>query len=159
MPATPAERFELRDLVDAYATAIDERDTELLVSLFTPDAHLFVVEDGREEELASYRGAAELARLMDRLGQYGSTMHLISNHRLEVDGNSATGVAYCLAHHLTEREGATQDLVMAIRYFDRYERVSEDGAWRIAERKIVRYWDELRPILDERVSFVGVGSR
>jgi ketosteroid isomerase-like protein len=159
MPATPAERFELRDLVDAYATAIDERDTELLVSLFTPDASLFVVEDGRQEELARYHGAAELAQLMDRLDQYGSTMHLISNHRLEVDGNSATGVVYCLAHHLTERDGATQDLVMAIRYFDRYARAREDCAWRIAERKIVRYWDELRPILDERVSLHASGLR
>jgi ketosteroid isomerase-like protein len=158
MPATPAERFELRDLVDAYATAIDERDTELLVSLFTPDANLFVVEDGREEELARYDGAAELARLMDRLDQYGPTMHVISNHRVRVDGASATGVAYCLAHHLAERDGATQDLVMAIRYFDRYAR-GEDDEWKIAERKIVRYWDELRPVLDERVSFQTVGPR
>jgi ketosteroid isomerase-like protein len=159
MSATPAERFELRDLVDAYATAIDERNTELLVSLFTPDANLFVVEDGRQEELARYDGAAELARLMDRLDQYGPTMHVISNHRVRVDGGSATGVAYCLAHHLAERDGATQDLVMAIRYFDRYARASEGEEWKIAERKIVRYWDELRPILDERVSFDAVGPR
>jgi hypothetical protein len=159
MPATPAERFELRDLVDAYATAIDERDTDLLVSLFTPDAQLFVVEDGREQELARYRGSAELALLMDRLGQYGPTMHVLSNHRVRVDANSATGVVYCLAHHLAERDGATQDLVMMIRYFDRYARAGEGEEWKIAERKIVRYWDELRPILDERVSFQAVGAR
>jgi alkylhydroperoxidase family enzyme len=159
MSVTLAERFELRDLVDAYATAIDERDTDLLVSLFTPDAQLFVVEDGRDQELARYRGSAELVRLMDRLGNYGSTMHVISNHRVRVDASRTTGVAYCLAHHLTERDGATQDLVMVIRYFDRYARAGDEGAWQIAERKIVRYWDELRPILDERVSFQAVGTR
>jgi ketosteroid isomerase-like protein len=154
MPATPADHCELKDLVDAYATAIDERDRALLVSIFTPDAHLFVQEDGREEVLVAYDGSDELAHLMDLLDDYGPTMHLMSNHRIQVDGDRATGVVYCLAHHLSKQDdGSTRNLVMAIRYFDRYTRPDSAGAWKIAERKIVRYWDELRPIVEESVSF------
>jgi ketosteroid isomerase-like protein len=154
MPATPADHCELKDLVDAYATAIDERDRALLVSIFTPDAHLFVQEDGREEVLVAYDGSDQIERLMDLLDGYGPTMHLMSNHRIQVDGARATGVVYCLAHHLIEQDdGSKRNLVMAIRYFDRYARLDAAGAWKIAERKIVRYWDELRPIVEESVSF------
>jgi ketosteroid isomerase-like protein len=154
MPATPADHCELKDLVDAYATAIDERDRALLVGIFTADAHLFVQEHGREEVLVAYDGSDQIAQLMDLLDGYGPTMHLMSNHRIQVDGDRATGVVYCLAHHLTEQDdGSTRNLVMAIRYFDRYARAGDGGQWKIAERKIVRYWDELRPIVEESVSF------
>lgn len=151
MSLTPEDRFELRDLVDAYATVLDERDSRGFVGLFTDDGHLGVYEPDSDEPLSAYNGAAELENVMEMLHAYGPTMHLMANHRVRAEDDGAAGVVYCLARHLTERDGKLSDLVMTIRYVDRYRRTG-DG-WRIAHRKVVRYWNELRDVVDERVVF------
>jgi hypothetical protein len=78
-------------------------------------------------------------------------MHVVSNHRVEVDGDRASGVVYCLAHHNTVCDGVPHNLVMTIRYHDRYRRTA--AGWRFEHRKIVRFWNELRPLLDDRAAF------
>jgi hypothetical protein len=60
------------------------------------------------------------------------TMHVIGNHLADVHGDTATGLTYCIAHHL--REDRT-DLVMMVRYVDRYSPGS-DGVWLIADRSV-----------------------
>jgi 3-phenylpropionate/cinnamic acid dioxygenase small subunit len=151
VPASVEDRLELQDLGHAYATAIDERDADRLVGLFTDDGHFGVHLPGVDEPFARFDGRDEIRTLMGMLEPYGDTMHLMTNHRVDVEGNTATGVVYCLAHHLTERNDTLEDLVMAIRYVDRYERTL--GGWRIADRRCVRYWTELRPVLADRAAF------
>jgi ketosteroid isomerase-like protein len=143
------DRLELRALVDAYASALDRRDIDAFVALFTADAHLGIYEPGVEIPASRFDGTAELASLMSMLEVYGETMHVMANHTVTFDGEQANGEVYCLAHHLTD--GATRNLAMTIRYRDRYER-TQDG-WRIAHRRIIRYWNERRPVLSERLAF------
>ena len=151
MAATVSDRLELADLAYAYAAALDERDVAGFAALFTEDAHLGVYEPDAELPLLGYDGRTEIAQAVGLLDPYGETMHVVSNHRVEVDGDQASGVVYCLAHHNTVRDGAPHNLVMTIRYHDRYRRTG-DG-WRFTHRKIVRFWNELRPLLDERAAF------
>jgi 3-phenylpropionate/cinnamic acid dioxygenase small subunit len=150
MGASVSDRLELGDLAYAYATALDERDVEGFAALFTRDGHLGVYEPDAEQPLLGYDGA-DIARAVGLLDDYGETMHVVSNHRVEVDGERASGVVYCRAHHTTVRDGARFDLVMTIRYHDRYRRTP--AGWRFSHRKIVRLWNELRPLLDERAAF------
>ena len=146
-----ADRIELRALVDAYATALDTRDSDGLVALFTPDAHFGIYEPGRSDPSHAFNGAAELATLMEMLRVYGDTMHLMANHTVTIDGDGAAGEVYCLAHHLTDKDGETVDLVMTIRYRDRYARTS--AGWRLARREVVRFWNEVHPVMAERTTF------
>ena len=88
---------------------------------------------------------------MDIVGGYGATMHLMANHTVALAGDRAEGEVYCQAHHLTAVDGETRDLVMTIRYRDRYARTPE--GWRIASRRVVRLWNELRPVMAERTAF------
>ena len=128
---------ELRALVDGYGVALDERDGPTFAALFTDDATLAVVKpDGTES--GRHVGAAALAAVPEKLSRYDRTLHLISTHRTRVDGDRATGVAYCEAHH---REGEG-DFVMFIRYEDEY-RLTADG-WRIAHRVVRTQWVEKR---------------
>jgi 3-phenylpropionate/cinnamic acid dioxygenase small subunit len=150
MGASVSDRLELNDLAYAYASALDERDVDGFGALFTPDGHLGVYEPDAQQPLLGYDGA-EIARAVGLLDDYGETMHVVSNHRVEVDGDEGSGVVYCLAHHTTVRDGAPFNLVMTIRYQDRYRRT--DAGWRFSERRIVRLWNELRPLLDERAAF------
>lgn len=151
MGVSASDRLELTDLVHAYAGALDARDVDGFAVLFTEDGHLGVYEPDAERPLIGYDGAGEIAQAVGLLDDYGETMHVVSNHRMEVDGDEGSGVVYCLAHHTTVRDGAPHNLVMTIRYHDRYRRTA-DG-WRFSERRIVRLWNELRPLLEERAAF------
>jgi 3-phenylpropionate/cinnamic acid dioxygenase small subunit len=151
MGVSVSDRLDLADLAYAYATALDERDVEGFAALFTEDAHLGVYEPDAEQPLLGYDGRAEIAQAVGLLDPYGETMHVVSNHRVEVDGDRASGVVYCLAHHNTVRDGVPHNLVMTIRYHDRYRRTA--AGWRFEHRKIVRFWNELRPLLDDRAPF------
>ena len=128
---------ELRQLVDGYAVAADERDAEAFRSLFADDAVLVVVgEDGAER--SRYEGADAIAAVPGRLARYERTLHLVSTHRASVDGDTATGTAYCEAHH----RDAGGDRVLYLRYDDGY--VRRDGRWRIADRVVRTLWSEQR---------------
>src|SRR5450432_119615 len=118
MAASVSDRLELADLAYAYAAA---RDVAAFAALFTEDAHLGVYEPGSERPLLGYDGRAQIADAVALLDPYGETMHVVSNHRVSVDGDQATGVVYCLAHHTTVRDDAPHNLVMTIRYYDRYQ--------------------------------------
>lgn len=146
-----SDRLELRALVDEYARAVDLRDSERFVDVFTSDGHFGIHEPDVEEPAARYDGAKELGTVMGLLGDYGETIHLMVNHYVDLDGNSATGIVYCLARHLVERDGQTKDLEMVVRYHDHYVRT--ERGWRIARRRIVRHWNELRPVEEGHLVF------
>lgn len=127
---------ELRALVDGYALANDDRDGTALRALFTADAVLTVVQpDGATRRREGRDAIAELPLLLAR---YDETLHLVSTHRTSVDGDQATGVAYCEAHH----RGDGADRVLFIRYDDEYVRTPE--GWRFAARTVGIRWVEDR---------------
>src|SRR5262245_32971697 len=123
----------LRDLVEAYAMAADQRDADWFSSLWLPDATLAVY-DGEERRTGIYEGADAMRGVTRALGRYVRTIHLVTTHRAVVDGDGTTakGQTYCTAHHLTgsSSNGAEcEDLVMTIRYDDEFG-LDDDGAWR-----------------------------
>ena len=138
----PAERLALRDLVDAYGASADRRDPATFTALFLPDATL-TVHHGESPPVA-YVGHDRLAEIPERLGRYRQTLHLMSNHRVDIDGDTAEGEAACQAHHLTDQEGGTVDLVMTIRYRDTYSRTV--SGWRFATRQVHILWRSEGPV-------------
>ena len=145
------DREELRALVDAYATACDSRDGEAFASLFAPDATMTIYNPFESEPLATLAGAESMAGAIAPLSQYRATLHLMANHTTEVEGESATGDTYCLAHHLRPAGDGVEDLVMMIRYGDRYAKAA-DG-WRFAHRDVRILWTELRPASADPIPF------
>jgi ketosteroid isomerase-like protein len=151
MGSDQSERLAVQDLNLDYALALDERNGAAFCDLFTEDAIFVVYEPHSAEPLFGYTGRAELAGLMGHLDQWGPTLHVMTNHRVMLDGDCATGVVYGLAHHTTELDGRPHTLVMALRYEDEYRR--EGTRWRFAQRKITRLWNETRPLMNERAAF------
>ena len=129
----------IRALALAYAHHADRREPELLAALFEPDAPLRMVWRTGSTPPAESRGHRQIAHVVGQLRQFPTTFHFVGNHLVEVTGDEATGEVYCEAHHLSA-DGV--DLVMFIRYSDRYRR---DGAtWRFAERELLVDWMEER---------------
>jgi hypothetical protein len=131
----------LRELVDAYAVAVDSRDVGLCASLWAEGAILVThgaTAPGSRAELEMPR---ETERFMNRLRRWDRTLHYVSTHHV-VSGSSdaAAGRAYCEAHHIL----GESDLVMAVQYDDAYSK--SDGGWRFARRDVTVLWASEKPI-------------
>ncbi len=140
-PSTLADRLELRALVDEYALAVDGRDADRFAALFTPTGELAIYEPGESEPVITYRGPAELKTVMGLLATYSTTFHVMANHTCSMQGTTAEGRTYCLAHHLTETDGRGEDTLMLIVYRDTYAKA--EGSWRFTRREVLRQWTEL----------------
>ena len=133
----------LNQLAYRYAKAVDTCDVALFQGVFTADGRLRSYHPDAEQPFADLTGRAQLAAVSDTMrGMYGATTHMMTNHLVEIDGDTATGEVLCIARHL---EGATSINVI-IRYINRYAR--QQGEWRIADRQIRFLWSERHEATD-----------
>ena len=137
-----ATAISLRDLVDRYADAVDRGDVERLRALFTPGGTLTVQAEGGPVE--NEWSGAEVTRSLDVIAGFHRTFHHVGGTVFETDGEGgATGRVHCLAHHYERTPNGPVDLVMMIRYHDRYRH--HDGNWLIEHRRVAIEWTELHP--------------
>jgi len=143
--AEVADRLAIRELVDAYAYCADRRDATGQMALFTEDTDFLVYMDvGSESPTQHLRGRAALAPVFDELNPYIAKMHSNGQNTVMLDGDHASGVAYCLAHHVKAEGSAHTLMVAAIRYLDSF--VKQDGAWFFGQRKLMVDWTETRTL-------------
>jgi uncharacterized protein (TIGR02246 family) len=121
------DRFAIADLVAHYCAALDERDLDTFVSLFTEDAT--VRHRDRVVELIGRRAIRDY--YSQRFAGYGVTFHTPHSHIVAFEGpDQARGVV--TGHAEMSVEGEL--VVAAIRYDDTYRR--EAGEWRFAGRDL-----------------------
>lgn len=143
--AQVSDRLAIRELVDAYAYCADRRDATGQMALFTEDTEFLVYMDRDSPSPTQHlRGRAALAPVFDELNTYVTTMHFNGQSTAVLDGDRASGVAYCLAHHVKVEGSARSLMVAAIRYLDSF--VKQDGAWFFSQRKLMVDWTETRPL-------------
>ena len=141
-----ADRLALRELVDAYALAVDRRQATAVAALFADDGRLVsrlqhpagdrpIVRQGREQ-IATAIGAG--------LEHYVTTTHVVGGQVVTLDGDRAAGDTVCLAHHVYRRAGVLRLLVMAVRYRDAYAR--RDRSWCFTERQLDLDWRQDRTL-------------
>ena len=115
----------IQQLPIRYALAVDGRDMDAWVSCFIPDVHCGRAGQGREVLKSIITPAVKT---------FYRSIHQICGHRVEFDdADHAHGVVYCRAEH----EDAGQWVVMAIAYFDSYER--REGEWFFVRRR-EKHW-------------------
>ncbi len=128
-----ADRDALRALVEAYARAVDARESVACAALFVTDGVLCRVGDDR----FTRRGRAEIIAALDTLVRYESTSHVLFDQRVTFDGDDrASAEVECEGHHVWVDENGRHDKVLTIRYQDKYVR-DADGTWRIVVRRLV----------------------
>lgn len=115
----------IRQLVSRYGMLIDRREIDDLVELFVPDVRVSRTARGHE---------ALRAHLVGLLRQFTTSIHFVGNHTIDfLDEHHAEGVVYSKVEH----EYGDEWIVMAIEYWDRYER--RDDQWRFTGRQ-VKHW-------------------
>lgn len=135
----------MRALVESYAHLVDRRDGPGLADLFSEDGVL-VVPDVRHalEPTHEVRGREAIAEGLEVMRRFDVTMHAVVGQVLEIDGDRATGVVACLAHHVRN----STDTVWFLNYHDSYVRTA--GDWRFARRELWVDWIEERPVQQVR---------
>jgi hypothetical protein len=158
IPAQVADLAELNQLAYRYAAAVDSCNAEAFLSVFAPEARVQTFGPGAEVPFGVAIGHEGLAGIPEAMRQrFIRTAHLMTNHLIDLDGHSATGSVLCTARHLLRNSGGGTDLVVVIRYVDRYERRGD--AWVIVDREIRFLWSETHPTLsDEQVLDILRGS-
>jgi SnoaL-like protein len=139
-----ADRLSIRELVEAYAHCADRRDAAGQMALFTQNTH-FVVYMNAKDPMPSMElhSREELAPVFADLNQYDATTHFVGQSTIfTLTGERATGEAYCLANHITLKEGSRRLMLASLRYNDTFVKI--DGAWLFAERQLYVDWIEER---------------
>jgi ketosteroid isomerase-like protein len=146
-PEEAADRLAIRELVEAYAHCADRRDAKGQMALFTTDMHFVVYMNAKDPKPSQELHSREaLAPVFADLNQYDATTHFVGQSTIFVlNGDRATGEAYCLAHHVTVDGEKRRLMVAALRYLDTFTKI--DGAWQFAERLLYVDWLEQRALI------------
>lgn len=134
------DQAALKRLVDTFSNLADTKDIDTQVLLFTEDA---VVESWSGGQRGStFTGRAELAEAFGSfLAQFSTIYHINGQQTATIEGDTATGTAYCLVVLIREEDGRVIHRTSGVRYEDRY--VRQDGTWLIAGRVSHFEWTEL----------------
>ena len=104
--AEAADRLALRELFDAYAHCADRRDAEGQKALFTDNTVFAVYMDGDgSEPTYILTGREALTPVFEDLNRYDTTTHFNGQSTVTLDGDSATGESYTIAHHVYTEGG------------------------------------------------------
>ena len=145
-PGEAADRLAIRELVEAYAHCADRRDANGQMSLFTADTRFVVYMNAKDATPSQELHSREaLAPVFAELNKYEATTHFLGQSTIfTLTEDSATGEAYCLAHHVTLEGGKRRLMLASLRYLDTF--VKNDGSWFFAERRLYVDWMEERAL-------------
>lgn len=139
-----SDRDEIIDLAIAYTWALDTRHVDGLRDVFTVDA------------TAMLRGVecAGVDAIIDRIGgaitRLDHTQHLVGNHQVTVDGDTATHRCQLHSQHVKKDTPGGDNFIVGGFYDDRLTR-TPDG-WRIAHRLMQQTWVAGNPDVVRRPS-------
>ncbi|MAT95282.1 MAG: hypothetical protein CME59_22145 [Halioglobus sp.] len=116
---------EIYELCCRYMRSLDRLDKALLLSLFWDDAWCdYGFTRGPAGDFAQY--------CIEALHNHASNHHMLGNTLIDIEGDEGFGEVYFNAYHKVPAGDGFEDVIIAGRYLDRYERRA--GVWKFAYR-------------------------
>ncbi len=127
------DHIEIETLLSRYGRAIDERDFDLLATVFTHDALIhYDMERGTRLEFPELSAWLEKALQIFRV-----THHVITNPLIEIEADRARSTCYLTCTHVQVKlDGSEVLIVEGGVYSDLHVRTAE--GWRIRQRTLRR---------------------
>jgi SnoaL-like domain len=126
-------RIELRDLVERYARAVDERNVDAVADCFVPSA---VVTSSSGDE---FDGPSFAIRTVGVLARWPVTHHLVTGQLVDFLGpDRAQGEVHGVAVQGDSSGHVGDQLVAGLRYLDAY--TVHEHRWLIARRRAQIIW-------------------
>ncbi len=130
---------DLYELCCRYMRGLDRLDETLLKSVFWEDAWCdYGFTAGPAADFAGF--------CMDALKDHAANHHMVGNTLFDIEGDAAFGEVYFNAYHKVQGEAGWEDVIIAGRYLDRYER--RGGVWKFAYRSERVDFSHTRPTND-----------
>src|SRR5574344_1376681 len=124
---------QIRDMVNEFANFADVKDAKSQGELFLPDGKL-EFQMGLNGKLQQIVGREALTKAFAAtMNPCKAVYHINGQHVIHITGEKATGIAYCQATLVSERNGKDMVTVNSVRYTDQYEK--RNGKWYIALRR------------------------
>lgn len=130
---------DIYELSCRYMRGLDRLDSGLLQELFWEDGWC-------EYGFYDAEPAAFIEFAVSALQEHSANQHMIGNVLVELDGDEAFGEVYFRAYHKIATESGFEDVIIAGRYLDRYER--RQGVWKFAYRSELVDWSRSEPTND-----------
>lgn len=137
-----SDRDDIIDLAIAYTWALDTKQVDDLRRVFTADATGLL----RGVECAGVD--AIIARIGGSILRLDHTQHLVGNHQVTVDGDTATHRCQLHSQHVKAGTPGGDNFIVGGFYDDRLVRTA-DG-WRIAHRVMQQTWSAGNPDVVKR---------
>jgi uncharacterized protein (TIGR02246 family) len=122
------DELAIQRIIVDYAARLDARDYKGYVALFTPDGEW-------SNRIGSHKGPEAIRKMLTTFGPEGATntsnYHLVSNPRVEVNGDRATATSRYL-FVMRGKDGSPRPALAGL-YADELVRQS-DGGWKIQRR-------------------------
>jgi ketosteroid isomerase-like protein len=131
MPFTVTELAdieEIRQLSYTYTLGIDTADADLLVSTFADDAVFDMSGTGQPTLVGTEQIRDFFAN--QQFPAMSGQIHLATNHRVVLDGDTATGTVYYLVHGIAKDR---RTIFAAGYHTDQYVRT--EAGWRFSSRR------------------------
>jgi SnoaL-like domain len=119
---------EIHELICTYMRGLDRHDHTLLTSTFWEDSWC-------DYGFIKCSGPEFAAFCMNALKEHEANHHMIGNVLIDIQGDEAFGEVYFNAYHKVQGEDGFDDVIIAGRYLDRYEKRA--GVWKFAYRSEV----------------------
>jgi hypothetical protein len=130
---------EIYELACNYMRGLDRLDKGLLLSVFFDDAWCeYGFSNGNAKEFIDFA--------INALEAHEANHHMIGNVLIDVEGDEAFGEVYFHAYHKVQGESGFEDVIIAGRYLDRYEK--RNNTWKFAYRSERVDWSRTQPTSD-----------
>jgi hypothetical protein len=124
-------KAELKELVDTFSNLADEKNIQGQMPLFTPDTKVKVYMG--DNLLFDISGTKQLEEVFTSFtANVKRSFHMNGQQVVKIDGDIATGIAYCQVKLVSEEDGKEVIADSSIRYDDEY--VRQNGTWLIKTR-------------------------
>jgi hypothetical protein len=144
------DKQEIYELSCQYMRGLDRLDEQLLLSVFFEDGWCdYGFMKGSPREFITYA--------INALQGHEANQHMIGNVLIDLDGDEAFGEVYFSAYHKVQGESGFQDIIIAGRYLDRYER--REGVWKFAYRSELVDWSRTQATSDSYFDLAPDGLR
>jgi nitrogen fixation-related uncharacterized protein len=120
------------DLTIAYTWALDTKQFDDLRNVFTPDA------TGMLHGVECDDADAIIARISGALVRLDASQHLIGNHQVRIDGDTATCRCQLQSQHVKRDTEGGDTYLIGGTYEDRLVRTPQ--GWRISHRTMEESW-------------------
>ena len=124
-------KSKIKELVDTFSNLADEKKIPEQMFLFTPETVVKVYIG--ENLVFDILGTKQLEEVFTSFtANVKRSYHINGQQVVNVEGNSATGISYCLVQLITEENGKEIITQHSVRYNDTF--VLNNGTWLIKER-------------------------